>query len=300
MSNIVERLRADAESTDDIGLCAEAADRIVELERELAAETNNKQEFERDWLACCDKLNDERRIHLELEETLVKKLESAQARENVLMVAIESLVENVDRPPDANCSCCISPPCSDCVDYGGLREAFEWVDTALAMPTDDTTLNNLLAEGQSREKVLRDALDYLAHNLGEYACAMQTQQQADVLTNYSIVAFAALAQPSDDTALKAAIQHGITEFLERTGKYVTNDASRKAALKAERERCRLHDAADVATKAMRKAWQLGQTYWQQADSESYRQNAKSAITQDAFNDLLDSTAEEIRALGDEK
>lgn len=31
---LIERLRADAESTDDIGLCAEAADRIEELKRE--------------------------------------------------------------------------------------------------------------------------------------------------------------------------------------------------------------------------------------------------------------------------
>ena len=32
---LIERLRADAESTDDIGLCADAADRIEELERRL-------------------------------------------------------------------------------------------------------------------------------------------------------------------------------------------------------------------------------------------------------------------------
>ena len=31
---LIEQLRADAESTDDIGLCADAADRIEELERE--------------------------------------------------------------------------------------------------------------------------------------------------------------------------------------------------------------------------------------------------------------------------
>ena len=32
---LIELLRADAESTDDIGLCADAADRIEELERRL-------------------------------------------------------------------------------------------------------------------------------------------------------------------------------------------------------------------------------------------------------------------------
>lgn len=67
------------------------SDQLSLLERQLAAETNNKQEFERDWLACCDKLNDERRIHLELEETLVKKLEAAQAREKVRIEALEAL-----------------------------------------------------------------------------------------------------------------------------------------------------------------------------------------------------------------
>jgi hypothetical protein len=38
-------------------------------------------------------------------------------------------------------------------------------------------------------------------------------------------------------ALKTAVQRGIAEFLEHTGQYVTNDASRNAALAAERERC---------------------------------------------------------------
>jgi hypothetical protein len=33
------------------------------------------------------------------------------------------------------------------------------------------------------------------------------------------------------------VQRGIAEFLEHTGQYVTNDASRNAALAAERERC---------------------------------------------------------------
>ena len=224
MTDIVERLRklgGDGSTGYGMPIASEAADRIAELERELAAETNNKQEFERDWLACCDMLNDERRVHLELEETLVEKLEAAQAREKVLRDAL-----------------------------------FELANLHVVVHSQSP-------EGRVYMKKLGD-----------------------------------LMASSDDTALKAAIQHGIAEFLERTGQYVTNDASRKAALKAERERCRLHDAADVATKAMRKAWQLGQTYWQQADSESYRQNAKSAITQDTFNDLLDSTAEAIRALED--
>ena len=44
---LIERLRADAESTDDIGLCADAAERIEELERERDA-------FYMDYRMKCD------------------------------------------------------------------------------------------------------------------------------------------------------------------------------------------------------------------------------------------------------
>jgi len=49
------------------------------------------------------------------------------------------------------------------------------------------------------------------------------------------------------------------------------------------------DVSDIVTKALRKAWQLGQTYWQQADSESYKENAKSDATQEKFRQLCDET-----------
>lgn len=45
--------------------------------------------------------------------------------------ALNLVCDNVDRPPERNCTCHVNPPCSDCVDYGGLREMFEAVDTAL-------------------------------------------------------------------------------------------------------------------------------------------------------------------------
>lgn len=49
------------------------------------------------------------------------------------------------------------------------------------------------------------------------------------------------------------------------------------------------DLADTVSKALRRAWQLGQTYWQQADSESFIQNKKSETTHAAFVALLDDT-----------
>lgn len=49
------------------------------------------------------------------------------------------------------------------------------------------------------------------------------------------------------------------------------------------------DVQDLVSKAMRKAWQLGQTYWQQADSEFLSQQAKSDATQAKFHELVDET-----------
>lgn len=49
------------------------------------------------------------------------------------------------------------------------------------------------------------------------------------------------------------------------------------------------DTADMVSKALRRAWQLGQTYWQQADSESYIQNKRSETTQAIFDKLVEDT-----------
>ncbi len=40
-----------------------------------------------------------------------------------LKIYADHLLDCIEPPPDKNCSCHISPPCSDCVDYGGLRNA---------------------------------------------------------------------------------------------------------------------------------------------------------------------------------
>jgi hypothetical protein len=49
------------------------------------------------------------------------------------------------------------------------------------------------------------------------------------------------------------------------------------------------DTIDTVSKALRRAWQLGQTYWQQADSDSYKQQDKSDETQKKFEALVDET-----------
>jgi hypothetical protein len=42
-------------------------------------------------------------------------------------------------------------------------------------------------------------------------------------------------------------------------------------------------------KALRQAFNLGQTYWSQADSESYAQNKRSDVTRDKFETLVTET-----------
>jgi len=53
------------------------------------------------------------------------------------------------------------------------------------------------------------------------------------------------------------------------------------------------DLTDVVGKALKKAWQLGQTYWQQADSDYASQHKKSDETQRKFERLVDDTTSAI-------
>lgn len=55
------------------------------------------------------------------------------------------------------------------------------------------------------------------------------------------------------------------------------------------------DLTDTVCKALRRAWQLGQTYWQQADSESFAQHKKAETTHAAFVALLDDTRAALAA-----
>ncbi len=55
----------------------------------------------------------------------------------------------------------------------------------------------------------------------------------------------------------------------------------------------IDEARDIASIALRKAWQLGQTYWQQADSEYISQNKKSDETYAKFQQLSEDTRNAI-------
>lgn len=71
-----------------------------------------------------------------------------------------------------------------------------------------------------------------------------------------------------------------------------------AAMKQQRDALleALEDKADIASIALRKAWQLGQTYWQQADSGFESQHKKSEVTQARFQELVDETRSAIASV----
>jgi hypothetical protein len=49
----------------------------------------------------------------------------------LVLELLEDLLERMIRPPDASCSCHLSPPCCDCVEYAGLRETIELAEEVL-------------------------------------------------------------------------------------------------------------------------------------------------------------------------
>ena len=59
---------------------------------------------------------------------------------------------------------------------------------------------------------------------------------------------------------------------------------------------RAEDNAEVVSRALRMAWHLGQTYWQQADSEYTSQHRKADETQGKFRALVDETRSKILSL----
>ena len=54
------------------------------------------------------------------------------------------------------------------------------------------------------------------------------------------------------------------------------------------------DLQNVVSKALGKAWHLGQTYWQQADSEYFSQNKKSEHTYAQFEFLVHDTRQAMK------
>ena len=69
------------------------------------------------------------------EHAVLEALQSVQRAEREkaegLRAALEAFVDN-SYAPESNCSCHLSPPCRDCVEFGGIRELIAEGQKALA------------------------------------------------------------------------------------------------------------------------------------------------------------------------
>ena len=161
-----ERIRKGVESAPWV------VDEVERLERDLAAETKNKQQFERDWLECCDKL-------LACRATC-KSLKDALFELANLHVVVYS------QSPEG-------------------RAYMKKLGDLMAQ-IDDTALNRLLAEGQARERELRDALAKIkAHVTGEAAPNWSGGEATYRSRGYLADICEVAQQPTDDTAIKATL-----------------------------------------------------------------------------------------------
>ena len=64
--------------------------------------------------------------------SMMLEIEGLRKVRDKLLAALELFMDRVDEPPESNCSCHLFPPCNDCVEYSGLREAFSDAHDAIA------------------------------------------------------------------------------------------------------------------------------------------------------------------------
>lgn len=58
-------------------------------------------------------------------------IEIIVSQRDLILEALKFVLERIEIP-DRDCSCHISPPCNDCVDNSGIREAVEFANNAIA------------------------------------------------------------------------------------------------------------------------------------------------------------------------
>jgi hypothetical protein len=110
------------------------------------------------------------------------------------------------------------------VDEDGVEYInYSTIEEALALPTDDTALNQVMAECQAREAKLREALETVKVDLIDgrlFAAVVDTKSWHHRVLN-------AIALPTDDTALKEAIEAALQaspefDLLNRIGQYLSD------------------------------------------------------------------------------
>ena len=97
----------------------EQAERIKELEKKAELPMKYKRM----------QFNAELQKEVEQQAAEISRLKEVLAK---CKGSLSNGLEYIDEPPERNCSCHVSPPCSDCVDHSALREFFNDAREALA------------------------------------------------------------------------------------------------------------------------------------------------------------------------
>lgn len=127
----------------------------------------------------------------------------------------------------------------------------------------------------------------------EQRCAVLGGRDGDIVLHFvegawqdaaDAAAMLSAPQAQEIERLKSALS--MNEMAFNNNRFVLEQAEAEI----ERLRAAADNAADTAVIALRKAWQLGQTYWQQADSEYTSYHAKADVTQQKFKTLCDETS----------
>lgn len=102
--------------------------------REAAAELRRLHELNQEWerKAATWLASPEAAQRLDGYRELAQRSNQLEVLNQELLGALRHLVDMTGEPPDTNCSCHISPPCSDCVENTGWRDAFTFAQSTIA------------------------------------------------------------------------------------------------------------------------------------------------------------------------
>lgn len=68
-------------------------------------------------------------------------MSSLPSLQKLMRDALQDLIDNYPYVPERNCSCHLSPPCNDCVDWSGSRESIRRARELIKAHDDDNSNN---------------------------------------------------------------------------------------------------------------------------------------------------------------
>lgn len=120
-----QKVQCKAKATCDDGYCG----RHSPAKRKVRGDAREEKILEKYRSAA-----EAREAKRQAEINVAVKAETAELRiqSDELLAALDDLVAMTDEPPEPSCSCHISPPCNDCVEYSGIRSALAAAKKAIA------------------------------------------------------------------------------------------------------------------------------------------------------------------------